>query len=110
MKTNEQQYTWDDIKDSWDLSSEIEDINILINELSDELKYWSSPFEQDAFKKDIIIIKGSISKYEKEMINKEIAMIERSINDLEKGFVKSVSNFIIRGIKKVISIVKVKND
>ncbi|MCT4629034.1 hypothetical protein [Winogradskyella sp.] len=110
MKTNEQQYTWDDIKNSWNLSSEVEDINILMNELSEELKYWSSPFEQDAIKKDIILIKGAISKYEKDMINKEIRMIEQSITNLEKGVAKSVSNFMIKVVKKIISIIKVKND
>ncbi len=110
MTSKEQQNAWNDIKDSWNLSSEIGEINILMNNLAEELKQWASPFEQDGMKRDLILIKGSITQFEKEAINRDIAMIEKSINKYEKGFAKSVSKFIIRVIKKIISVVKVKKD
>ena len=110
MENKEQQDAWNDIKDIWNLSSEVKEISIAVNELVEELKYWTSPFEQDSVKKDIIIIKSSLSQFEKDAINKDIERLERSVNEFEKGFTKSISKFVIRVVKKIISIIKVKND
>ncbi len=110
MENTNQQDTWDDIKNAWNISSDIREINIAMTELIEELKDWASPFEQDAIKKDVILIKGSISQFEKDAIKKDITMLEHSISQLEKGFVKSTMNFIVRVVKKVISKVKVKDD
>lgn len=101
MWNNKQQEAWDDIKNQWNKSSHSKDIKTAMSQLAIESNNWMSPFEKNGIKKDIEMIRGSISQDEKEFIKKDIISIKKNINLSESNFLKSGVTFITRVIKNV---------
>lgn len=103
MEHKKQQEEWDAIENAWNKSSEGKEVKIIMTQLVEELQSWTSPFEQDTIRKDIALIKASISEFEKESIKKDIIFIERNTSQFEKNLAKSLVNFFTRRIKKILS-------
>lgn len=108
MWDKNEQITWEDMQHTWNESSHGKDIKIAVSELVVELKNWTSPFEQDAIKRDIEVIKGSISQFEKDAIKKDLLFIKRYTNKFERDLAKSITGIIPRILKKITSIIKRK--
>ena len=79
MENREQQKTWEDIKNIWNNSSESKEINIQMSELLIELKEKTSQFEKDAIRKDVELIKGTMSQFEKKLITSAFKFFRRII-------------------------------
>lgn len=79
MENREQQKTWEDIKNIWNNSSENKEINIQMSELLIELKEKTSQFEKDAIRKDVELIKGTMSQFEKKIITSAFKFVRRII-------------------------------
>jgi len=109
VEHKKQQEEWDAIQNAWNKSSEGKDIKLVMTQLVEELQSWTSPFEQDAIRKDIALIKASTSQFEKESIKKDIGFIKRNTSQFERNLAKSIISSLRRRIKNFISKIRDKN-
>jgi hypothetical protein len=93
MAKQEQNKTWEDIKEIWGDSSKGEKINFKFSTLIEELKAHTSQLEKDLIKSDVLKIKSSwkqyqekVSQWEKKSIAKDLSKIA----PLLKKFIKKL--------------------
>ena len=82
MKSREQGFEWNELRDIWVNSSETREIHIRMSDFLVEVKSKASPFEKDAIQSDLATLKnswadykGKISEYEKAAIKKDLSII-----------------------------------
>lgn len=95
MKSREQEFEWNELRDIWINSPQTRDIHIRMSDFLDEVKGKVSQFEKDSIKSDLATLKtswtefkGMVSQFEKDSVKKDLGIIARLLKKFLNLFKK----------------------
>ena len=100
MNQQNKEHNWEDVKNIWNTSSDVQEIKINVSSFMAELEQKISTFEKETIKRDVQLIKDAVSEFERETIKKDIVKIHNVTTEFERELMKKVTRFFKKIIQR----------